>query len=432
MKFNNELTDLNLTFPVFKFTLKNGLKILLIEDRTLPITVFFTTFQVGSRFENTDAKIKTGTSHLFEHLMFNGSKKYPKGKFDTLIESCGGYSNAWTSKDQTTFYEVFSPNNIEMILELELDRFNNLVISDEVLESERNVVMEERRLRIDNSMSGKMWELLYQSAYNKHPYCSPVLGWMKDIESITLEDCYYFYNTFYSTNNAIVTLTGDFNTDKIIPKLETAYGNNQPVNIPEFPNQQWKLNRKEKKIEFKKPAELEMVLIGYPGCRGDSPDAPVIDMLMYLLVDGETSRLHKNLVYEKEIILEAFGDFHGGFCRELITFGYRIHPNKKYTKVLKSFDEQIENICNNGITASELEKSRNGLLTSIVEEMSTLADKAGNLIHYESLFGDYKKSFEMIQVYAGITKEDIQRVAQKYIGNNNRTIVHLIPETQDN
>ena len=122
MKFNNELTDLNLSFPVFKTTLKNGLKILLIEDRTLPITVFFTTFQVGSRFENTDVKIKTGTSHLFEHLMFNGSKKYPKGKFDSLIEYCGGYSNAWTSKDQTTFYEVFSPNNIEMILELELDR----------------------------------------------------------------------------------------------------------------------------------------------------------------------------------------------------------------------------------------------------------------------------------------------------------------------
>ena len=212
MKSNSSL---NISFPVFKETLKNGLKILIIEDHSLPLVAYSTTFMVGSRNENLP-KIKTGTSHLFEHLMFNGSKKYPKGNFDSIIESCGGYSNAWTSRDQTTYYELFTPENIKQIIDLEIDRFNNLSITNTILNAEKDIVKEERRLRIDNSLSGKMWELLYKNAYGKQAYHSPVLGWMKDINSITLNDCNYFYKTFYSINNSVITIAGDINIDNTI------------------------------------------------------------------------------------------------------------------------------------------------------------------------------------------------------------------------
>ncbi len=364
--------------------------------------------------------------------MFNGSKKYPKGEFDSVIESCGGYSNAWTSKDQTTFFEVFSHKNFPQILDLEADRFNNLNITPDVLEAERNVVMEERRLRIDNSMSGKMWELLYKNAYGDHPYHSPVLGWMEEIESITLDECNYFYKTYYSVNNAIITITGNFNLESTLSRIVHTYGKTKSEDVPKFPDFSDKLEIQNKKIEFCKPAELEMVLIGYQGCSGNSENAPIIDLLVYILVVGETSRLHRELVYEKESILEVFGDFHTGFNDELITFGYRIKPEHSYGNVLKSFDEQIEKICSNGITDTELEKSKNGIITSIVENLSTITDKAGKVLQYESLFEDYTKLFESIQKYSEITREDILKTAQKYLTGRNRTIIHLIPENQNN
>ncbi len=427
MKSNSSLNSLNISFPVFKETLKNGLKILIIEDHSLPLVAYSTTFMVGSRNENLP-KIKTGTSHLFEHLMFNGSKKYPKGDFDSIIESCGGYSNAWTSRDQTTYYELFTPENIKQIIDLEIDRFNNLSITNTILNAEKDIVKEERRLRIDNSLSGKMWELLYKNAYGKQAYHSPVLGWMKDINSITLNDCNYFYKTFYSINNAVITIAGDINIENTITLIKNAYGSIPMQNTPKFQESPNQINKSNKIITLDMPAEMEMVLMGYPGSIGNQSDSPIIDILLYILTEGETSRLYRKLVYEKEHCTDIFGDFHWGFSNELITFGYRIHPGKNFKKVLTDFDVEILNICNKKINDTELQKAKNGIITSIVEELTTIANKAAKVVQFETLFGNYNKLFKLINIYNCITINQVHEIAQKYLNNNNRTIIHLIPE----
>jgi len=426
LKFNSLINGLNISFPVLKETLNNGLKILIIEDHSLPTVVYSTTFMVGSRNENIP-KIKTGTSHLFEHLMFNGSQKYPKGNFDLIIESCGGYSNAWTSKDQTTYYEIFTPDNIEQIIDLEIDRLNNLIITDAILNSERDIVKEERRLRIDNSLSGKMWELLYKNAYGKQAYHSPVLGWMKDINSISLNDCNYFYKTFYSINNAVITIAGDINIDNTMTLINNAYGLLPTQKIPKFQDSFDHINKSNEIITLDMPAEMEMIIMGYPGCMGNQSDSPIIDILLYILAEGETSRMYRKLVYEKEHCTDIFGDFHWGFSNELITFGYRICPGKNFKKVLIDFDGEIFNVCNKKISDTELQKAKNGIITSIVEELTTNANKAAKVVQFETLFGDYNKLFKLISVYNCITINQVQEIAQKYFNNNKRTIIHLLP-----
>src|SRR5437588_1603189 len=207
-------------FPVEERRLGNGLQIRLLPDRSLPVCTLYSFFRVGSRNERPGI---TGISHLFEHMMFNGSKKYGPKEFDRKLESAGGTSNAYTSNDLTAYYEDFASDALPLVLDLEADRMASLTIDDASLAREREVVKEERRFRTDNDIDGMMDEALGALAFLAHPYRWPVVGWMTDIEAITRQDCERYFRTYYAPNNCTLVLVGDFDGAAALALIEKIY-----------------------------------------------------------------------------------------------------------------------------------------------------------------------------------------------------------------
>src|SRR2546423_8990289 len=208
-------------FPVQEHALPNGLQVRLLPDKGLPIATLYSFFRVGSRNEQPGM---TGISHLFEHMMFNGSKKYGPKEFDRRLEAAGGTSNAYTSTDVTAYYEDFAAEALPLVLDLEADRMASLTIDDDSLQREREVVKEERRFRTDNDIDGMMDEALGALAFLAHPYRWPVIGWMTDIEAITRQDCERYFRTYYAPNNCTLVLVGDFERDAALKRIEKLYG----------------------------------------------------------------------------------------------------------------------------------------------------------------------------------------------------------------
>src|SRR3954469_6427093 len=207
-------------FPVEERSLQNGLQIRLLQDRSLPVTTLYSFFRVGSRNERPGI---TGISHLFEHMMFNGSKKYGPKEFDRRLEAAGGTSNAYTSHDLTAYYEDFASEALPLVLDLEADRMASLIIDDSSLARERDVVKEERRFRTDNDIDGMMDEALGALTYLAHPYHWPVIGWMTDIEAITRQDCERYFRAYYAPNNCTLVLAGDFDRAEALRSIEKMY-----------------------------------------------------------------------------------------------------------------------------------------------------------------------------------------------------------------
>ncbi|MCK4965632.1 insulinase family protein, partial [bacterium] len=243
-----------------EFTLSNGLKILALEDHFIPIVSYFTLYKAGSRNEIPGI---TGISHLFEHMMFKGSKKFNNVSFDKILEPMGGYSNAYTSRDMTVYYENFPPDALKLVVELDSDRMSSLNLEIKELDSEREVVKEERRYRTDNSIIGKMDEVLYSSAYSAHSYRNPIVGWMSDLDNISLERCKEYLSTYYNPANACIVVVGDFKTDELISMIEENYGKIEVSPGRENLITQEPEQTGEKRIECPKAAQIYSIMTGY-------------------------------------------------------------------------------------------------------------------------------------------------------------------------
>jgi predicted Zn-dependent peptidase len=283
---------------VSKLKLKNGLTVLALEDHTVPTVAYYTVFKVGSRNERPGI---TGLSHLFEHMMFNGSAKYKPKVFDQEIEAGGGESNAFTTTDSTEYQEEFSSGTLDIVLRMEADRMRSLKLDRANIEQERGIVSEERRVNYDNSVEGSVNERLWNSAFVAHPYRWETIGFMKDIQAIRLEDAKAYFRTYYAPNNAVVAVVGDFNTADLFKKM-TLYFSDIPRQPPPLPVVNAEPPQQgERRIEYHRPAELPAVRIGYKGISYKDPADPVLDILSAVLGSGESSRLYKSLVYEKQI-----------------------------------------------------------------------------------------------------------------------------------
>ncbi len=417
--------NLSFQFPVHKVQLNNGLKAMIIEDNSLPIICSTITFDVGGQNLHND---KTGIAHLFEHMMFNGSKKYPKGQFDTILESQGGYSNAWTSRDFTSYFEMFPSKNIEQILDMDRDRIQNLALTESMLTSEREVVKEERRMAVEDSIQGTLWETLYKHAYTHHAYRNPIVGWMDDIASINLDDCQSFYEKYYAPNNAILVLAGNLHIETGVKLIETFYGDIQPFNLPDEEDVFEPTQSKQKYIQIEKPTDIEHVLIGYHAINTKHPSFPVLDILQFLLSEGESSRLHKRLVYEEQITINCHANFHWGKDNELLTIGFTVQNGYSGKDVLNILDDELQNFLDNPISQRELDKAKNMLFTSIVHDVSSLHGKCSTLTNHELLLGDSNTFFDLPNRYKSVTVEDVKQCAKQYLSKSNRTIVHVVPE----
>ncbi len=418
-------TALSQSIDTKEFTLNNGLKVVTVEDHTVPSVTFAIAFHVGSRNERPGI---TGISHLFEHMMFNGSKNYKPTEFDKILENGGGYSNAYTSNDITFYYEEFNPDLLDKVLDMEADRMRSLKLDTNNIEQERGIVKEERRVSTDNSVQGKMFEDLSAAAFVAHPYHNPVVGWMKDLDNITLQDAKEYFKIYYAPNNATVFVVGDFDSKTLQKKMEKLFGNiaRQPAPrtvINAEPEQQG-----EKRVKLHKVAELPAVAVAYKSASASSSDIHALNLLATILSRGQSSRLYKKLVYDEQMVTEISAGTDEYIDPGLFTIYAQMRQGKKTEDAEEEIYKIINEIVEEGVSVEELQKAKNTALSDYVDQFKTNQGIASRLGFYEVIYGDYKKSFGVSDEYARVTVDDIKRVATRYFIERRRTVVILIPE----
>ncbi len=415
------------SFEVKTHQLKNGMKILIQEDHSIPSVALYIFYRIGSRNERPGT---TGLSHFFEHMMFNGAKKYGAGEFDRVMEAAGGRNNAYTSNDVTVYQDWFTPAALEKIFDLEADRIQNLSFDSKIIESERGVVSSERRTSVDANNFGILNEQLYAAAFTAHPYQWPVVGWMVDIENWKMEDLKKHFEMGYAPNNATMVVVGDVKADEII-KLAERYI--EPIAARELPPKVTTAEPEqlgERRLVVKKFAQLPILMMGYHVPESAHADYYPLKVLENILFAGESSRMYQRLVDKDQLALSVRGGFGFGFSFEPSLFEITAQPKDGVAPeaVEKVIYEEMDKLKSALITDKELQKAKNILLADFYRAMKTIDGKGNTLGSYEVFFGDYKKVFNAAADYNKVTKEDVQRVVKKYFSENNRTVATLIPE----
>jgi zinc protease len=410
--------------PVERTTLKNGLTVLVHEDRDLPVVSLYLFFRTGSRNERPGI---TGISHLFEHMMFNGGVN-TQGKFDEIIEGNGGSTNGYTTRDFTVYLESFPPPALARVLWLEADRMRALAITPENLEQERGIVKEERRLRTDDDPGGKMYEEIYLAAYNASTYRWGPIGFMADIEAITLDDAKSYFRTYYAPNNAVLVLAG-----AVSPKegfaLADRYFGDIPAQMP--PRKVVNVEPPQggpKTLEFHKAAELPALAIAYKAVDARHEDRPALDVLQSILGSGQSSRLYRAVVRGAELATDVDVSFNCGIDSELFWFYGQVRPGKTAKALAQAIETEIAKLRDRAPDERELRKAKNVLQADYVRGLSSVSGKANQLGFYEVVFGDYREMFAEVDRVEAVTAADVQRVAQKYLVDRERTTVELVPD----
>jgi len=405
--------------------LDNGLKVILVEDHSVPVISYQTFFRVGARNERAGI---TGISHFMEHMMFNGADKYGPKEFDAVLEASGGYSNAFTSDDMTAYYEDISSDGLELCVDLDSDRIKSLTLDPKFVVSEMNVVKEERRLRIDNSVQGQMWEDLDAIAFKAHPYKWPVLGWMSDLETIDREDCVEYFKTYYAPNNAILIVAGDFDTKKAMKLIHEYYDDIPAQEPPKAVRTVEPEQMGERRGEVRKKAELPAVMIAYHTPNIGNADIYTLDVLQQVLAGGESSRLHRRLIREAETAMSVRIYFPWRIDPYLFIFNIKMKPGHETIEAEEAVYAELADIIENGILEEELARAKNVLEADFVRSMQTVNGRASKIGRYEILFGDYREIMNVPGRYRAVTDEQVREVAEKYFANRNRTVVTLVPE----
>jgi zinc protease len=412
------------TIPVERTRLQNGLTVLVHEDRSAPVVSVYLFYRSGSRNERPGA---TGIAHLFEHMMFNGGE-HSQGKFDEIIETNGGSTNGYTTRDFTAYMENFPVPALERVLWLEADRMRALAITPENLEQERGIVKEERRLRIDDDPGGKMYEEVYLAAYVASTYRWNTVGFMADLERITLEDAKSYFRTYYAPNNATLVLAGAL-TPADGFALAARYFGAVPSQTPPRPvvNDE-PPQRGPKRVEFRGPAELPALAVAYHAVPAGHADRPALDVLETILSDGESSRLYRALVRGPELATGVSVSFNWGIDPELFWFYGQIRPGKTPAAFERALLAEVERVRERPPDEHEMRKAKNLLEADYVRGLKTVSGKANQIGFYETVFGDYAEMFREVARWEAVTAADVQRVARTYLVERARTIVELVPE----
>ncbi len=410
--------------PVVERTLPNGMHVLLHEDHSAPVVSSYIFFRSGSRNETWGG---TGIAHLFEHMMFNGGKKFGPGVFDDMIEGNGGSTNGFTMRDCTAYLNNFPLEALPIVLDLESDRMAHLALTPKNLEQERGIVMEERRLRIDNQVSGLMNEALYLHAFERSPYRWNTLGFMEDLKRITLAEARAYFHTYYAPNNATIVLAGDLQPGPTFALVERYFGKiprrppPPPVDAAD-PSQEG-----ERRVIVKKNAELPAVLIGYHGVAVRDPDRPALDVLERVLSGGESARLHEDLVRAHEVATAVEANNSWGIDPDLFWFYAQARPGKTEAALEARIDAVLAAVAAKPVPDVELRKAKNQLRAELVRGLKTVSGKANQLGYFDAVFGDYRALFGLEAAWEAVTADDLRRVAARYLVSEKRTVVVLVP-----
>jgi len=401
------------------FTLKNGMKFLVIEDFSIPNANMYLFYKVGSRNEYQGI---TGLSHFFEHMMFNGAKKYGPKMFDQTMEFNGGANNAYTTENVTVYTNWFPASAAEVIFDLEGDRIGTLSIDPKMVESERGVVLSERSTGLENSPWEQLSQTLQGAAFLEHPYHWPVIGYEGDMKSWTQQDLERYFKTYYAPNNCVVVVSGSLKMEEV-KKMAEKYLEPIPaqpappkVNITEPPQ------TGERRVMVQKDVATPYLMIAYHVPEARHEDYYALNILSYILSSGKSSRLYSSLVDNKQLATQVFTGYGESFDPTLFQFYAVAAKGIHETDLEKAIYEELEKIKTEGISDTELQKIKNQKLMEFYEQVETINGKSNNIGTYEVFFGDYRKMFDAPANYNKVTAADVQNVAKKYFTKSNRTV----------
>ena len=414
-------------FKIERTALPNGLVVLTHEDHSVPTIAFWQWYRVGSRDERPGI---TGISHYFEHMMFNGSKSVPPKVYDKILESNGGYSNAFTDRDMTAYYEEIVSDRLDTLLFVDSDRMASLSLLPEQLKSEIEVVKEERRLRTDNDIQGMLDEQLYATAFNASNYRWPVVGWMGDLDRITRDEMVEYFRIHYAPDNCILVLTGDFDTRTALDHIKRFFGPipQQPPPVPPVDSEPEQKGERRADVHY--PAQNVSFMMGYKAPSVTSPDLPALDVLSSILSEGESSRLHQALVYEGQIALSVSASFRTHIDPALFEVYVEMRPGKTAADGQSAVDSVLGKFAREGPSEKELAKAKNLLEANFVRGLKTNNGAGGQIGYFEHVFGDYRAMFKTVERYRAVTAEDCKRAAKACFDARKRTVVTLVPEPE--
>jgi zinc protease len=409
---------------VLETTLKNGLKVILLENHKAPLVTFQVWYRVGSRNEQWG---KTGLSHMLEHMMFKGTEKVGPGEFSRTIEQNGGDENAFTSSDFTAYFENMSANLVHIPISLESDRMHGLLLKEEEFKTERSVVMEERRLRTDDNPQALLLEQLEATAFQLQPYHWPVIGWMQDIARYSVDDLRSYYKTYYNPANAIVVVVGDFNKEKVLPQMEQAFAAIPAGSAPDQHRDQEQPQLGERRIIVRKEAQLASVVKAYHVPNLKEPDSYVLEVIAAILSAGESSRLSRTLVREKQLALSANAENElVSKDPNLFSVSVEVMPGKTVEQVEKALEQEMDALRKELVGARELKKAKNQLESAFVFAQDSLFYQGMLLATYE-IVSSWKDADKYVPAVKAVSAEDVRRVAKKYLLPGNCTTAILLP-----
>jgi zinc protease len=415
----------NSAWQVTQETLSNGLTVLMLEDPRAPVVTLQIWYKVGSRNERLGI---TGISHLLEHLMFRGTPQYGQGEFTRLVQQKGGSVNAFTSDDQTVYFENTASPHLDLLLTLEADRMANLILEDTSFTAEKNIVMEERRLRTTDEPAAELMEQVSAAAYTAHPYGWPVVGWMNDLETITLDDVKSYRQVFYSPNNTILVVAGDITPDTVLAKIKATFGSIPTGTSPPAVTAKEPPQRGERRITLKRPASLPVYVAAYHVPNFKHDDSFALSLLAVILGGGRSSRFQTTLVEKKAVALAADADYdRTSQDPTLFTLYLRVAPGKKWQEAETALYQEVAKAKAQPAGQKELERAQNLMESMLIYGQDSLFYRAQQLGEYASL-GDWSLVQKVVPGLRAVTVADIQRVAQTYLQEENRTVGVLIPE----
>ncbi len=410
-----------------RFTLPNGLTVVFHTDRSTPIVNVQVWYHVGSKNEKPG---RTGFAHLFEHMMFKGSKNVEPEQHTSIVSSVGGRANAFTTEDTTVYWETVPSQYLPLVLWMEADRLGSLRIDEQTFVSEREVVKEERRMRVDNQPFGNLNELLYRHAFTTHPYKNPVIGSMADLDAATIDDVRNFFDTFYIPANATVLVAGDFD-EAATRDLITRYFGRIPAGAGKVPRDiaPEPEPTKEKRVTLQEAWPLPAVIVAHRITYDGHPDSYPLHVLAKVLSDGNSSRIYRSLVYDKRLAVAAFGSANLIEHPNLFYAVALVAPGQSPDAVEKALIAELDKAAAEGITDRELQRAKNQFARDYILMRESVQEKAQILAHAEVLHADITTADGEFTIFQNMSRPEVQRVAKKYFTPTSRLVMHVAPKS---
>lgn len=411
-----------------EYTLDNGLHVILHQDDTSPIVITSVMYQVGAKDENPE---RTGFAHFFEHLLFEGTKNIERGEWFKIVSSNGGSNNANTNDDRTYYYEVFPSNAVELGLWMESERLLHPVINQIGVDTQNEVVKEEKRLRVDNQPYGNLFTEVKKNMFKKHPYRWSTIGDMDHLDAATLDEFLAFNEKFYVPNNATLVVAGDINKPEVMKMIKDYFGSiPRGKDVARVAIQEDPITKQIDAVAYDPNIQIPAIVHAYRTPAMNTRDARILDMVSTILSDGKSSRLYKKLVDDKKMALQiaAFNVSQQDYGMYL-TFALPLN-NTSLQDLTKEIDEEIVKIQTELISEREYEKLQNVFENNFVNANASIAGIAGSLATFQMLYGDVNLINNEIDIYRSITREEIREAARKYLNANQRLRLEYLPKSE--